>query len=162
MQGAARLLADERALVLTTYLCLFFSYSAQFSFLFLFCNSLLFSSLLQPYQTLNHIQCITHTRGMCPQLRQYGSYATTTEMILCCVDDASDVAEWDCANSQTHCQVSAAGVGQRGLSGGGGVCPMCRPSDGEKRGTAQWAWEDTECYAERDCRHAATQSSIYV
>lgn len=28
-------------------------------------------------------------------------------------------------------------VGQRGLSRGGGVCPMCRLSDGEKRGTAQ-------------------------
>ncbi|KAM7396609.1 hypothetical protein PAMP_019642 [Pampus punctatissimus] len=28
-------------------------------------------------------------------------------------------------------------VGQQGLSRGGGVCPMCRLSDGEKRGTAQ-------------------------
>lgn len=45
------------------------------------------------------------------------------------------------ANNQSHYQMSTAvecwaeGVG--GLSRGGGVCPMCRLSDGEKRGTVQ-------------------------
>lgn len=48
------------------------------------------------------------------------------------MDDVVDSVELD-VNRQTHCQI----VGQWGLSGGGGVCPMCRLSDGEKRGTAQ-------------------------
>lgn len=71
-----------------------------------------------------------------------------------------EVRERAHANSQKACQMSVRCRG--GLSRGGGACPMCRLSDGEERGTAQWWREDTECYAERDCRHAETQQHTYV
>lgn len=72
------------------------------------------------------------------------------------MDDVVDSVELD-VNRQTHCQI----VGQWGLSGGGGVCPMCRLSDGEK-GAQHNEYERTQSATQRDCRHAAVQSGIYV
>lgn len=66
------------------------------------------------------------------------------------------------ANNQSYYQMRAAGGcgagGVGGLSHGGGDCPMCRLSDGEKRS------DDvrTQCYAERDCRHAATRQHMWL
>lgn len=91
-----------------------------------------------------------------------GTEPAVRDDTVCGVDDASDLGERDCANSQTVRSVQRQRVGQRGLSRGGGVCPMCRLSDGEKRGTAQSMKGHRVLRRERDCRHAATRRSMYV
>lgn len=84
--------------------------------------------------------CASYTpEGRGEQKQQQGSYATTVEMPLSVVWMMPHIEENGIVQTVKLTVRSAQrqSVGQRGLSRGGGVCPMCRLSDGEKRGTAQ-------------------------